>query len=192
MGFRRQMEGEFGIRVLSKGDRLIFRGFERLCVWLNYIAAGWLMLIALVIFVEVTSRGVFNTFLGGDEIVTNSVPAIVFLQVPLAILAGSMLRTTIVFEHLGRRWRRVVNAVAYTLGMALFVGIAVGGWSDMVKGWEIGEYQGIGALEVPVYPVRTIIIASAVLITVIYVVLLVRTAIGTDEAADQSERADGI
>ena len=166
MGFRRQMEGEFGIRVLSKGDRLIFRGFERLCVWLNYIAAGWLMLIALVIFVEVTSRGVFNTFLGGDEIVTNSVPAIVFLQVPLAILAGSMLRTTIVFEHLGRRWRRVVNAVAYTLGMALFVGIAVGGWS--------------------------IIIASAVLITVIYVVLLVRTAIGTDEAADQSERADGI
>ena len=192
MGFRRQMEGEFGIRVLSKEDRLIFRGFERLCVWLNYIAAGWLMLIALVIFVEVTSRGVFNTFLGGDEIVTNSVPAIVFLQVPLAILAGSMLRTTIVFEHLGRRWRRVVNAVAYTLGMALFVGIAVGGWSDMVKGWEIGEYQGIGALEVPVYPVRTIIIASAVLITVIYVVLLVRTAIGTDEAADQSERADGI
>lgn len=192
MGFRRQMEGEFGIRVLSKEDRLIFRGFERLCVWLNYIAAGWLMLIALVIFVEVTSRGVFNTFLGGDEIVTNSVPAIVFLQVPLAILAGSMLRTTIVFEHLGRRWRRVVNAVAYTLGMALFVGIAVGGWSDMVKGWEIGEYQGIGALEVPVYPVRTIIIASAILITVIYVVLLVRTAIGTDEAADQSERADGI
>ncbi len=192
MGFRRQVEGEFGTRESSEEDRLIFRGFERLCVWLNYIAAGWLMLIALVIFVEVTSRGVFNTFLGGDEIVTNSVPAIVFLQVPLAILAGSMLRTTIVFEHLGRRWRRVVNAVAYTLGMALFVGIAVGGWSDMVKGWEIGEYQGIGALEVPVYPVRTIIIASAVLITVIYVVLLVRTAIGTDEAADQSERADGI
>ena len=161
---------------------LILRGFERLCVWLNYVAAGWLMLIALVIFVEVTSRGVFNTFLGGDEIVTNSVPAIVFLQVPLAILAGSMLRTTIVFDHLGRRWRRVVNAVAYTLGVALFIGIAVGGWSDMVKGWEIGEYQGIGALEVPVYPVRTIIIASAILITLIYVALLIRTAIGADEA----------
>ena len=170
---------------------LILRGFERLCVWLNYVAAGWLMLIALVIFVEVTSRGVFNTFLGGDEIVTNSVPAIVFLQVPLAILAGSMLRTTIVFDHLGRRWRRVVNAVAYTLGVALFIGIAVGGWSDMVKGWEIGEYQGIGALEVPVYPVRTIIIASAILITLIYVALLIRTAIGADEA-DRPDRADGI
>ena len=63
------------------------RALERICTILNYIAAGWLMLIAVVIFVEVTGRGVFSAFLGGDEIVTNSVPAIVFLQVPLAIQA---------------------------------------------------------------------------------------------------------
>ena len=98
------------------------RALEKFCTALNYIAAGWLMLIALVIFVEVTSRGVFNTFLGGDEIVTNSVPAIVFLQIPLAILTGSMLRTTITFDHLNKRWRHIVNAVAYLLGMILFIG----------------------------------------------------------------------
>ena len=169
---------------------------ERFCTWLNYVAAGWLMLIAVVIFVEVTGRGVFNAFLGGDEIVTNSVPAIVFLQVPLAILTGSMLRTYIVFEHLDKRWRHVVNAVAYLLGMALFIGIAVGGWSDMVKGWEIGEYQGIGALEVPVYPVRTIIIAAAVLITLIYFVLLLQAARGADPTPGAqrkgSEPAEGV
>ena len=169
---------------------------ERFCTWLNYVAAGWLMLIAVVIFVEVTSRGVFNTFLGGDEIVTNSVPAIVFLQVPLAILTGSMLRTFIVFEHLNKRWRHIVNAIAYLLGMALFICIAVGGWSDMIKGWEIGEYQGIGALEVPVYPIRTIIIAAAVLITLIYFVLLLQAARGTDPTPGAqrkgSEPADGI
>ena len=146
---------------------------ERLCTWLNYVAAAWLMVIALVIFLEVTSRGVFGTFLGGDEIVTNSVPAIVFLQVPLAIMTGSMLRTYIVYDRLGTRWRKIVNACAYLVGMILFIGISVGGWSDMIKGWEIGEYQGIGALEVPVYPVRTIIIASAILITFIYFVLCV-------------------
>jgi len=156
------------------------RALERVCTALNYIAAGWLMLIAVVIFVEVTSRGIFNTFLGGDEIVTNSVPAIVFLQVPLAILSGTMLRTTITFDHLNKRWRHVVNAFAYLLGMILCIGIAVGGWTDMIKGWEIGEYQGIGALEVPVYPIRTIIIASALLITLIYFVLLLRAAVGND------------
>ena len=156
------------------------RALERLCTFLNYIAAAWLMLIAIVIFVEVTSRGVFNTFLGGDEIVTNSVPAIVFLQIPLAILTGSMLRTTITFDHLNKKWRHIVNAVAYLMGMMLCIGIAVGGWSDMIKGWEIGEYQGIGALEVPVYPIRTIIIASAILVTLLYFVLLMRAAIGND------------
>ena len=156
------------------------RALERFCTILNYVAAGWLMLIAIVIFVEVMGRGVFNAFLGGDEIVTNSVPAIVFLQVPLAILTGSMLRTTITFDHLNKKWRHIVNAVAYLLGMILFIGIAVGGWTDMVKGWEIGEYQGIGALEVPVYPIRTIIIASAILITFLYFVLLLRAATGGD------------
>ncbi|MGB0632679.1 MAG: TRAP transporter small permease [Alphaproteobacteria bacterium] len=156
------------------------RALERFCTFLNYFAAAWLMLIAVVIFVEVTSRGVFNTFLGGDEIVTNSVPAIVFLQIPLAILTGSMLRTTITFDHLNKKWRHIVNAVAYLLGMLLFIGIAVGGWTDMIKGWEIGEYQGIGALEVPVYPIRTIIIASAILVTFLYFVLLVRAATGND------------
>lgn len=156
------------------------RALERVCTILNYIAAGWLMLIAVVIFVEVVGRGVFSSFLGGDEIVTNSVPAIVFLQVPLAILTGSMLRTTITFDHLNKKWRHIVNAFAYLMAMCLFIGIAVGGWTDMIKGWEIGEYQGIGALEVPVYPVRTIIIASAIFITLIYFVLLIRAALGND------------
>ena len=50
----------------------------------------------------------------------------------------------------------------------------------LIKGWEIGEYQGIGALEVPVYPIRTIIIASAILVTLLYFVLLMRAATGND------------
>ena len=94
------------------------------------------------LFIEVVGRGLFSAFLGGDEIVTNSVPAIVFLQVPLAILTGSMLRTTITYDHLNKRWRHIVNAVSYLMGMMLMIGIAVGGWTDMINGWEIGEYQG--------------------------------------------------
>ena len=89
----------------------MFRALERICSTLNYVAAAWLMLLAVIIFIEVVGRGIFSAFLGGDEIVTNSVPAIVFLQVPLAILTGSMLRTTITYDHMNKRWRHVVNAV---------------------------------------------------------------------------------
>ena len=57
----------------------------------------------------------------------------------------------------------------------LFVGIAVGGWTDMVKGWEIREYQGIGAIEFPVYPIRTVIIFSSIIVVFIYLSLIVKS-----------------
>lgn len=160
---------------------MFVRAVDAISRVLNGVAAIWLMVIAVVIFLEVTGRGLFNTFLGGDEIVTNSVPAIVFLQVPLAIRVGSMLRTTIVFDNVGFRFRRLINGVSYVIGIVLFIAIGVGGWEDMIKGWEIGEFQGIGALEVPVYPIRTIIIFSAFLITLIYLTLLVKAITGTDD-----------
>ena len=115
--------------------------FDRVAGTLNVLAAIWLMAIALVIFLEVAGRGLFGTFLGGDEIVTNSVPAIVFLQVPLAIHVGSMLRTTIFYDHAGDLGRRLTDIVNALIGIVLFVAIAVGGWEDMIKGWEIKEYQ---------------------------------------------------
>ncbi len=157
------------------------RALDKVVNAVSIIAAVWLMLIAVVIFLEVTGRGVFNVFLGGDEIVTNSVPAIVFLQVPLAIRVGSMLRTTIVFDHLGKRGRHVINGLSYIVALVLFVAIGVGGWEDMIKGWEIKEYQGIGALEVPVYPIRTIIIGSAFLTVLVYSTMLVRVVTGRDD-----------
>jgi TRAP-type C4-dicarboxylate transport system permease small subunit len=168
---------------------------DRLSNVLSTIAAVWLILIAIVIFLEVTGRGLFDLFLGGDEIVTNSIPAIVFLQVPLAIRVGSMLRTTIVFDHLGKQGRHVINGLSYCAGIVLFVAIAVGGWTDMVRGWEIGEYQGIGALEVPVYPIRTIIVFSAILIVLIYATLLAQAFAGRDQTPGaqgaDADRAEG-
>jgi len=160
------------------------RALDKIVNALSGIAAIWLILLAVVIFFEVTGRGLFGAFLGGDEIVSNSVPAIVFLQVPLAIHSGSMLRTTIVYDHLGPRGRNFINGLAYVVGLILFFAIAVGGWEDMIKGWEIKEYQGIGALEVPVYPIRTIIIGSALLTVLVYGSLLVRIFVRHGESSE--------
>ncbi|MDB3916811.1 hypothetical protein N9372_03875, partial [Alphaproteobacteria bacterium] len=59
----------------------------------------------------------------------------------------------------------------------LFTGIAVGGWTDMIKGWEIKEYQGIGAIEFPVYPIRTVIIFSSIIVVLIYLSLIIKSFI---------------
>ena len=141
---------------------------------LQSIAAIWLILVAIAIFAEVTFRN-FGLFLGADQIVQNSVPAIVFLQVPFAIASGTMLRTTLIYDFFKERGKRIVNRISYIIGVLLFTGIAIGGWTDMIKGWEIGEYQGIGAIEFPVYPIRTVIIFSSIIIVIIYSTLIIKT-----------------
>ena len=141
---------------------------------LQSVAAIWLILVAITIFAEVTFRN-FGLFLGADQIVQNSVPAIVFLQVPFAIASGTMLRTTLIYDFFKERGKRIVNRISYIIGVLLFTGIAVGGWTDMIKGWEIGEYQGIGAIEFPVYPIRTGIIFSSIIIVIIYSTLIIKT-----------------
>tara|TARA_B110000027_G_C16023160_1_gene257291 strand:+ start:74 stop:580 length:507 start_codon:yes stop_codon:yes gene_type:complete len=141
---------------------------------LQSVAAIWPILVAITIFAEVTFRN-FGLFLGADQIVQNSVPAIVFLQVPFAIASGTMLRTTLIYDFFKERGKRIVNRISYIIGVLLFTGIAVGGWTDMIKGWEIGEYQGIGAIEFPVYPIRTVIIFSSIIIVIIYSTLIIKT-----------------
>ena len=139
---------------------------------LQGIAAIWLVFVAFTIFAEVTFRN-FGLFLGADQIVQNSVPAIVFLQVPFAIVSGTMLRTTLIYGFCSKNSKIIINGLSFLIGMMLFIGIAVGGWTDMIKGWEIKEYQGIGAIEFPVYIVRTVIIFAAIIIVYIYASLII-------------------
>ena len=146
---------------------------------LQAIAAIWLIFVALTIFAEVAFRNL-GLFWGADQIVQNSVPAIVFLQVPFAIAAGTMLRTTLIFGLVKKKFRLSINFASYLIGIALFIGIAVGGWTDMVRGWEIKEYQGIGAIEFPVYIIRTVIVFCSLIVVLIYLNLAFRAVTGTD------------
>ena len=79
---------------------------------LNAIAAIWLALLAFIILYDVVGRGVFNSPLSGArEVIGNSVVAILFLQIPLAIQRGSMIRTTFIYDLSGRTGRRIINSV---------------------------------------------------------------------------------
>ena len=144
---------------------------KKLSEILQSIAAIWLVFVAFTIFAEVAFRN-FGLFLGADQIVQNSVPAIVFLQVPFAIVSGTMLRTTLIYEFCTKNGKKIINILSFLIGIMLFIGISVGGWTEMIKGWEIKEYQGIGAIEFPVYIIRTVIIFASIMIVFIYASLV--------------------
>ena len=62
----------------------------------HLFSAFWTVALALMILGDVIGRVVFNFPIPGTkEVIQNSVVVITFLQIPLAIYSGSMLRTSI-------------------------------------------------------------------------------------------------
>jgi TRAP-type C4-dicarboxylate transport system, small permease component len=145
---------------------------DRLTFGLHLLAALWLFSLAFVILVDVVGRGLFSSPLHGTpEIVSNSIVSIAFLQLTHAIRMRGMLRTDIVEQFLPEAGVRVLRAIGYLVGAALFGAMAWSSWEPMLSAWEIGEYSGEGALRVPTYPVRTIIVAMSALASICYLML---------------------
>lgn len=157
---------------------------------LNAMAALWAFVLAFVILADVLGRIVGFSFQGTVELVANSIVAIVFLQFPLTIVRGRFLRSTVVYEAVSDRGRQVIDLLSCVLGLGIFVAIAWGGWADMITSFRIGEFEGEGALRVPVYPTRAIIFAMSVLSVLCYVQLIFRLLGGArlSDYADPQEQ----
>ena len=141
--------------VETRTERIV----ETFAKWLNIFSAAWLFSVALLILYDVVGREFFSSpFHGTNEIVSNSVLSILFLQLPLSILKRNSLRTTIVFDLVGPRGKGYIDALSYFLAGLLFLGIAIGGWPNMVEAWQILEQEGSGVIDIPVYPIRTLIV----------------------------------
>ena len=146
---------------------------------LSTISAFWALLLAAIFLWDIIGREAFNhPFLGTHEIVGNSIVGILFLELPSTIRRGSMLRTVFVFNAVSTAWRRIIECASYTLGICLFTAIIWGGWGTMITSWATGEIEGAGAFEVPIAPVRTIIIVFSAICILVYAQLLYLTASG--------------
>lgn len=158
----------------------------RLSRAIHLVSAFWTLALAVLIFVDVTSRSVFSLPIPGTkEIVQNSIVAITFLQLPLAIYSGSMLRTTVFADAVPAQVRRILRTLAYLLGVMLFVGLVLGSYVPFLDAYRIGEYEGEGALRVPVWPLRGIILLGSVFGMVAYISMIYYD--WTNQLRDESE-----
>ncbi len=165
-------------------DRVVYT-VTRVC---STIAAFWAMALAFLILYDITGRTFFNApFDGTIEIVANSMVSILFLQMPYTIYRGAHLRTTVVYQNVGPLVRRLIDITVAALGVWFFFSIALGGYEDMVIGWDVDEREGEGSIRVPVYPVRTVIFAFAVVSALTYLVLLFHFLFGGQAITEEEE-----
>ena len=158
----------------------------RLARVIHVISACWILGLAILILIDVVGRTFFSTpLLGTTEIVKNSVVAVTFLQLPLAIYSGSMLRTTIFLDVVGPVIRKLLRTLTCLLGAIFFAVVVYSAWDHMIDAWRIGEYEGEGALRVPTYPVRTLMIATSVFASAAYLMMIYFD--WTDQLVEETE-----
>ena len=145
-----------GLSIQAKKVEAISESFSKA---LNVISGVWLFAITVLILYDVVGREFFSApFHGTNEIVSNSVLSILMLQLPLTIVNRSSLRTTILYGKMGPRGQGITEAISYLLAGLVFLGIAFGSWENMIEAWDILEQEGSGVVEIPVYPIRTLVV----------------------------------
>ena len=136
------------------------------------VAAIWAFGLAFLILANIVGRSFFDSpVYGTAEIVANSIVIIVFLQVGYAIRSQSMLRADFLIIHLSYRIQRILLAIGYLLGAVFFLMIITGGWEESILSYVEGEFEGEGALRVPSWPARWMVMIGSGLALVNYVVL---------------------
>ena len=148
---------------------MAFRILVSLARGLHVLSALWVLLLAFWIVGDVLARALLNNPIRGTaEVIRNSVVAITFMQLPLAIFSGSMLRTEIFADSVNLLVRRLLRTAGYVLGATMFVLIAWSSWDSAMVAWRIGEFEGEGALRIPTWPVRFLLIGTSVYTAIAY------------------------
>lgn len=136
------------------------------------IAATLAFLLSFLVVADVTGRVLFNSPVKGTpEIVSISIVVICYLQAAYAIRSGGMLRVDAFISFLPRPAREALDVIGALLGAAFFGLILWGAYDPAVYSWTSDEFEGEGALRIPVWPARFIMLLGSALAILNYLLL---------------------
>ena len=137
------------------------------------LAAGWAFILCFFILADIISRAMNMPLQGTQEIVANSVVMIIFLQVGFAVRSRSMLRADFLVVHLPKGLQKALIVFGFILGAVFFFLLLKAGIKPALRSFANGEFDGEGALRVPVWPARFMIIFGSGLAGINYLLLSV-------------------
>lgn len=154
---------------------MIGRGLDWISKALLVLASVLAFLLCFVVVADVIGRVAFNSPLKGTpELVSSSIVIICYLQAVYAILSNGMMHVDALTVHFPVRVRAALSVVSCLLGVVLFALIFWGSIDGFAHAFETGEYEGEGALRVPMWPVRFAVLAGSGLAVLAYLLLATR------------------
>lgn len=158
---------------------------ERLMHVLLAVAALLTFCLSFLVVADVIGRVVFNSPVKGTpEIVSMSIVIICFLLAGYSVQSRSMLHADILVGVMGWRGPLVSTLLSGVLGAVLFGLIVWGSYEPALHAWNSGEYEGEGALRIPVWPARVVVMFGSLLVTITYVAQAINAAIAIFGAPD--------
>lgn len=152
---------------------------DRLARTLMVLAAVLAFLLCFLVVADVLGRVIFNhPVKGTPEIISLSIVLICYLQTGYAIRSGGMLRVEALTSRLPDSVNRVLNVIAALLGVLFFSVIFYGSVDGALYAWTSNEYEGEGALRVPVWPAKFVIVMGSLLAIINYVIILMQVIRG--------------
>ncbi|MFT7059122.1 MAG: TRAP-type C4-dicarboxylate transport system permease small subunit [Pseudorhodobacter sp.] len=149
----------------------LIRFTDRLTKFLMIFGAIWAFVLCFFILSDIICRALNLPISGTKEIVANSVVMIVFMQVGFAVRSQSMLRADFLVELLPELLQKLLLIFALLLGAAFFLFLLKAGIKPALRSFANGEFDGEGALRVPVWPARFAILLGGGLAGVNYLLL---------------------
>jgi len=136
---------------------------------LNVLGSALILMLMVLVGIDVAGRNLFGKPVSGvPEIVTLSIVAIVFLQIPQALRAGRMTQSDAFLNWLNRASPAAGKALATLFDLA---GIAVvwvivrTTWPIFTRAWDRSEFIGaLGDFTAPVWPVKLILIIGGAML----------------------------
>ena len=130
---------------------------------LNVAGSTLILLLMILVGIDVAGRNLAgNPISGVPELVTLSIVAIVFLQIPAALRQGRMTQSDALMRWLASRYPMLGAALATVfdlIAIAIIWVIVKTTWPIFTRAWDRGEFIGaVGDFTAPVWPVKLILI----------------------------------
>jgi TRAP-type C4-dicarboxylate transport system permease small subunit len=134
-------------------------------------AATLAFLLCFLVVADVLGRDVFSRPVKGTkEMVEASIVIICFLQAAFAIRSGGMIRVDVFVSSLPPRGQAVLAVVGALFGAAFFGLVCWGSLDPAAHAWNSNEFEGEGALRIPSWPARFVVVAGTALATIQYLI----------------------
>jgi TRAP-type C4-dicarboxylate transport system permease small subunit len=142
---------------------------------LMVLAAILAFLLCFLVVGDVSGRVFFGSPIKGTtELISLAIVTICFLQAGYAIRSGGMLNVDTVVVKFSPRWQSIFGVLGAFAGLFFFAFLCYGTFEGAAHAWTSNEFEGEGAMRVPVWPTRFIIVLGTGLAALCYLILMVQ------------------